>query len=298
MFGYTIKATDRDLARLTAERRKEFYHPHTIRVWERSGRNFHGRNAVAYLLPERALPYFKAPAEAYLRGIQTNLDTYWGVVGETSGIRVRDGKRKQVSVWQQEFGRAKYPKGMALKAFFVVAGAQLRWRMTSDPDRAVQKVEAVGIRTVEQLRYAASRDLNARLKRAGFPMFKVDTLKVIAEVEITSDAQDAAAVLLEEEVERKFGGGKVRQQRSMERLSGLRKSKTDRHREQEEQQRLAAERAAALHQGTNTHPRLCPATLSAGFKSDAVPGLLRSRGGESAGLHARQPQTLKEPKSR
>ena len=56
MFGYTIKATDRDLARLTAERRKEFYHPHTIRVWERSGRNFHGRNAVAYLLPERALP--------------------------------------------------------------------------------------------------------------------------------------------------------------------------------------------------------------------------------------------------
>ena len=129
-------------------------------------------------------------------------------------------------------------------------------------------------------------------------MFKADTLKVIAEVEITSDAQDAAAVLLEEEVERKFGGGKVRQQRSMERLSGLRKSKTDRHREQEEQQRLAAERAAALHQGTNTRPRLCPATLSAGFKSDAVPGLLRSRGGESAGLHARQPQTLKEPKSR
>ena len=58
MFGYTIKATDRDLARLTAERRKEFYHPHTIRVWERSGRNFHGRNAVAYLLPERALLLF------------------------------------------------------------------------------------------------------------------------------------------------------------------------------------------------------------------------------------------------
>lgn len=251
VLGYTFMATDRDVERLDAWRRTEYYHPHPIQVWSRSedGRIFREVIATTHMLPERALPYFKAPADAYLRGIQTNLDTYWGAVGETSGIRIFDGQRRSVCIWLREFGRAKYKESNPLKAFFLVVGAQLRWRMTVDPDRAVQKVEAVGVRTVEQLRYAAPRDLNSRLRRAGFPIFKPDTLKVVGDVEITAEAMEAAKVLLDQAIESKYGGGLLRQQRSMERLTGLRKTQAERQREMEEEQRLAAARAAALVQG-------------------------------------------------
>ena len=251
VLGYTFMGTDRDLERLDAWMRKEYYHPHPITVWSRSddGRNFHEMRATTYMLPERALPYFKAPADAYLRGIQVNLDTYWGAVGETSGIRVFDGHGRSVSVWLQEFGRAKYPESNPLKAFFLVVGAQLRWRITADPDRAVQKVEAVGVRTVEDLQYAAQRDLNTRLRRAGYPIFKPDTLKVVVELKVTEDAISSAKVLLEEALEKRYGGGRLRQQRSMERLTGIRRTQADKQRELEEEQKLAAERAAALAQG-------------------------------------------------
>ena len=48
-----------------------------------AGRIFNEVTATTYCLPDRALPYFKAPADAYLRRIQANLDRYWGAVGET-----------------------------------------------------------------------------------------------------------------------------------------------------------------------------------------------------------------------
>ncbi len=251
VLGYTFMATDRDLERLSERMRKEYYHPQPVVVWSRSedGRNFRELRATTYVLPERALPYFKAPADAYLRGIQMNLDTYWGAVGETSGIRVYDGHGRSVSTWLQEFGRATFEESNPLKAFFLIVGAQLRWRMTVDPDRAVQKVEAIGVRSVEELRYAAPRDLNPRLRRAGYPIFKPDTLKVVADVEVTTDAMETAKVLLEEALEKKYGGGRLRQQRSMERLTGVRKTQAERRREQQEEQKLAAERAAALVRG-------------------------------------------------
>ena len=251
VFGYTIKATDRDLEVLEDSRRREYYHPHPVMVWERSfdGRIFNEVMATTYMLPERALPYFKAPADAYLRGIQANLDTYWGAVGETSGIHIYDGQRRSVSIWLQEFGRARFRESHPLKAFFLVVAAQLRWRMTVDPDRAVQKLEAVGVRTVDQLRYSAPRDLNSRLRRAGYPIFKPDTLKVIMDIEITPEGKEAAKVLLDQAIEAKYGGGAIRQQRSMERLTGIKKTVTEKRRELEEEQRLATERAAALSQG-------------------------------------------------
>lgn len=251
VLGYTFMATDRDLERLSEWMRKEYYHPQPVAVWSRSedGRNFRELRATTYVLPERAMPYFKAPADAYLRGIQMNLDKYWGAVGETSGIRVYDGHGRLVSTWLQEFGRAKFDESNPLKAFFLVVGAQLRWRMTVDPDRAAQKVEAVGVRSVEELRYAAPRNLNARLRRAGYPIFKPDTLKVVTDVEITTDAMEAAKVLLEEALEKKYGGGRLRQQRSMERLTGMRKTQAEKRRQQQEEQKLAADRAAALVQG-------------------------------------------------
>ena len=71
-----------------------------------------------------------------------------------SGIRVFDGQRRSVSIWLQEFGRAKFREAHPLKAFLLVVAAQLRWRMAVDPDRAVQKIQAVGVRTVDQVRTA------------------------------------------------------------------------------------------------------------------------------------------------
>ena len=86
----------------------------------------------------------------------------------------------------------------------------------------------------------------------------------------------AAKVLLEEAIEKKYGGGLLRQQRSMERLTGVRKTKAEKRRELEEEQKLAADRAAALVKGV-------AAAKAQGFTHSS---LRRSQSRSTAGEHS------------
>ena len=70
--------------------------------------------------------------------------------------------------------------------FFKVIGHRLRWRLSIDPHRAVQKCVAVGCSSVNSVRANASctlthpaGSLNQRLKAAGFPTFTRSALRAI-----------------------------------------------------------------------------------------------------------------------
>jgi hypothetical protein len=62
-----------------------------------TGRGFSETVALAYLLPMHTINYFEPPADAYLRRLQTNLDTYWGGPQDVSNLQAGQSLSQSLS---------------------------------------------------------------------------------------------------------------------------------------------------------------------------------------------------------